>query len=106
MIVRVFGRVDGTDVIYNHTQGDTWQVQVPLDRDGEYAVEIIAEDDTGNRTYLARMLYTVTAGTICVHTLPMPEYCFSRQTDPIQIEIQPSRIRFCRVYPVCQEVVP
>ena len=106
MIVRVFGRVDGTDVIYNHTQGDTWQVQVPLDQDGEYAVEIIAEDDTGNQTYLARMLYTVTAGTICVHALPLPEYCFSRQAAQIQIEPQPVRIRFCRVYPVCQEVVP
>ena len=123
MIVRVFGRVDGVEVIYNHIQGDIWQVPVPLDQDGEYAVGIIAEDDTGNQTYLARMLYTVTAGTICVHPLPLPKYCFTRRLNQpqltvqqaywfkrlpafIQVKMQPPQIQFSRVYPVCQGVVP
>lgn len=96
MIVRVFGRVDGVEVLYDYIQGDIWQVQVPLDEDGEYAVEIIAEDDSGNQAYLARMLYTVSAGSICVHVLPLPKYLFERQRQAVQ---------FRRVYPVCKEVI-
>ena len=38
------GRVDGAEVVMEQTQGDTWSVPVPLDQDGEYVVEIIAED--------------------------------------------------------------
>ena len=32
---RVFGRVDGADVVLNKTAGDRWSVPVPFDVDGE-----------------------------------------------------------------------
>ena len=56
MVKRVFGKVDGTSVIFECKQGDIWQVPVPLDEDGEYIVEIIAEDEAGNRSYVTKLL--------------------------------------------------
>ena len=94
-VARVFGRVDGVEVILEHVQGDVWQVPVPLDRDGEYVVEMIAEDAAGNRSFMARMLYTVDAGDICIHMLPLPDYL---------LELQQCGINFDRVHPVCQGV--
>lgn len=79
MVTRVFGKVDGTAVIYDHTEGDRWEVPVPFDDDGEYIVEIIADDDAGNQTFLVRMLYTVDAGTVCICILPLTGYLFERQ---------------------------
>lgn len=94
-VARVYGRVDGVEVVLEPAQEDFWSVLVPLDQDGEYAVEIIAEDEAGNWSYLARMLYTVDAGNICIHMLPLPQYFFERQPEVYQ---------FSRVYPVCQGV--
>lgn len=94
-VMRVFGRVDGADVILDHKQGETWQVPVPLDQDGEYVVEIIAEDFAGNQSFLARMLYTVDAGNICIHMLTLPRYIFDRI---------PAAYQFRLVYPICKGV--
>lgn len=71
-VARVFGTVDGVEVIMQYVQGDVWQVPVPLDQDGEYVVEVITEDEAGNRSYLARMLFCVDSGNLCVHIIPDP----------------------------------
>lgn len=72
-IAHVFGRVDGVDVILEQ-EGDRWMVPVPLDQDGEYAVEIVAEDDAGNQSYMAKLLFCVNAAMLCVTILPEPYY--------------------------------
>ena len=51
MVKRVFGRVDGCEVELNRSEGDWWNVPVPFDTDGEYVVEILAEDEAGNQVY-------------------------------------------------------
>lgn len=94
-VARVFGRVDGVEVVMQPVEGDRWSVPVPLDQDGEYVVEIIAEDEAGNQAYLARMLYTVDTGNICIHALPLSGFLFEHQVDGYQ---------FHRIYPVCQGV--
>lgn len=96
-VSRVYGTVDGAEVDLELGQDGLWSVPVPLDQDGEYAVEIMAEDEAGNRSYLARMLYTVEAGTICIRPLPFVRFVFRREPDPY---------RFTRTYPICREVVP
>ena len=103
-VARVFGRVDGTEVEMERTQGDVWSVPVPLDMDGEYVVEVIAEDEAGNQSFLAKMLYTVDAGNICIHALPLPKYLFELLREKYQIELQLSEYLFTRVIPECQEV--
>jgi hypothetical protein len=95
VVARVFGKVDGVEVNLEYMEGDRWEVPVPLDLDGEYVVEIIAEDEAGNQAFVTRMLYTVDAGNICIHLLPPDGYLFERQP---QIYI------FDRLQPMCREV--
>lgn len=73
-VTRVFGRVDGTEVIFNRSDGDRWNIPVPLDVDGEYVVEIVAEDDAGNQSYMAKILFCVNSSMLCVTILPVPFY--------------------------------
>lgn len=123
-IARVFGRIDGKEVTLTQSQDEIWTVQVPADQDGEYAVEIMVEDEAGNQSFLARMLYTIRAGSVCVHALPltgwlferrMPDYEFSLlpkrfftmqiQEDRIQMAAKPSSWIFRQIYPnrSCEE---
>lgn len=107
-IARVFGRVDGSEIVMEQAQGEIWSVPVPLDQDGEYVVEIIAEDEAGNRTYRAKMLYTVDAGNICIHALPLPKYIFELLQAPYRIEPQLTELTgylFTRLMTKGQEVV-
>lgn len=76
MIKRVFGKVDGKEVIFDKGTGDAWSVPVPLDLDGEYIVEIIAENDAGIQSFITRQLFTVNAGEICIKQLPNSGYLF------------------------------
>lgn len=78
---RVYGTVDGIEVILQRAEGDRWSVPVPLDQDGEYAVEIIAEDEAGNRSYLARMIFLVDSGNLCVHLVP--ELYYAELLEPV-----------------------
>lgn len=73
-VVKVFGRVDGVEVVLQKAEGNRWSVPVPLDQDGEYVVEIIAEDEAGNQSYLAKMLYVVNTAMLCAHMIPIPYY--------------------------------
>lgn len=104
MVKRVFGRIDGVEVILSHVEGNRWSVPVPLDLDGEYVVEIIAEDEAGNQSFVARMIYTVEAGNICICKLPDNGYLFDRQEKSICFDRQEKIYLFNLVYPVCQGV--
>lgn len=73
-VSRVVGTVDGTEVILTHKGGDRWEVPVPFDEDGEYVVEIMAEDEAGNRAYIAKMLFVVNRALLCAHIIPFPYY--------------------------------
>ena len=74
MVKRVFGRVDGCEVELNRSEGDWWNVPVPFDTDGEYVVEILAEDEAGNQAYIAKMLFVVNTALLCAHVEPVPYY--------------------------------
>lgn len=74
MVKRVFGRVDGRDVELDMDTGNRWSVPVPFDTDGEYVIEIIAEDEAGNRSYMAKMLYVVNTALLCAHLIRLPYY--------------------------------
>ena len=78
MVKRVFGKVDGIEVNYDHSKGDWWNVPVPLDIDGEYVIEVIAEDEAGNQSFITRLLYTVKGENICVHQLPLLDTCLTK----------------------------
>lgn len=80
MVKRVFGKVDGTDVILKQN-GDRWTVPVPLDSDGEYVVEIMAEDEAGNISYVTKMLFVVNKTLIRSYVVPLSYYAVLQQPD-------------------------
>ena len=48
MVVKVSGKIDGKEVIFERAEGDRWNATVPYDLDGMYVVELTAENDAGN----------------------------------------------------------
>lgn len=64
MVRRVFGRVNGFEVSFEHQGGDWWNVTVPSNLEGEYIVDIYAEDEAGNIARKCKMLFA-----ICGHEL-------------------------------------
>lgn len=59
MVVRLEGKVQGQDVIFNRVQGDEWETTIPRSLNGVYIVELTAYDDAGNMSYTARYILTV-----------------------------------------------
>ena len=82
MIVKVSGKVDGQDVIFERSEGNQWNITVPYDLDGMYVIEVTAENDAGNVAYCTKMLLIVDPATLCVKLVPLdymvevvPEEC-------------------------------
>ena len=40
MVVKVSGKIDGKEVIFERDEGDRWNATVPYDLDGMYVVEL------------------------------------------------------------------
>lgn len=59
MVVQLYGKVQGQDVIFTRVQGDDWETVVPQSLNGVYIVELTAYDDAGNKAYTARYILTV-----------------------------------------------
>ena len=71
MIVKVSGKVDGQDVIFERSYGTSWNITVPYDLDGMYVIEVTAENDAGNVAYCTKMLLIVDPATLCVKLVPL-----------------------------------
>ena len=67
MIVKVSGKVDGQDVIFERSEGNQWNITVPYDLDGMYVIEVTAE----NVAYCTKMLLIVDPATLCVKLVPL-----------------------------------
>lgn len=59
MVVRLEGKVQGKDVIFNRVYGDEWETIIPQSLNGVYVVELTAYDDAGNMAYTARYILTI-----------------------------------------------
>lgn len=99
-VTRVFGRVDGVEVILEKSDGDRWSVPVPFDQDGEYVVEIIAEDEAGNQAYLSKMLFVVNTALLCVHVVSLP-FTAILQDPGHYADLEPERYYAELIEPVC-----
>lgn len=71
MVVKVSGKIDGKEVIFERAEGDRWNATVPYDLDGMYVVELTAENDAGNIAYCTKMLLIVDPATLCVKLVPL-----------------------------------
>lgn len=82
MITAVWGRADGHNVVFQPSQRGDWWVSVPPDlTDGQYAVEIWAENDAGEQSYWTGTLYMVDSVLVCLHLAD----------DPYMVRLLPER---------------
>lgn len=61
MVTRVYGTVEGVEVIFTPSSKDIWECIIPKTLNGEYVVELYAEDEAGNVGYFATVLFAVNA---------------------------------------------
>lgn len=70
MITKVYGHVDGVEVIFTPSlDGITWTCTVPKDKDGEYIVDLYAVNDTGVESYYATVLFAVKGVAVTIKWL-------------------------------------
>lgn len=72
MVVRLEGKVQGQNVIFNRMQGDDWETVIPPSLNGIYIVELTAYDDGGNTSYTTRCILTVDLDALCICLEPYP----------------------------------
>lgn len=72
MVIRLVGKVEGQDIIFNHVQGDDWEAVIPKNLTGIYIIELTAYDDNGNTAFTTRYILTVDLDALCVRLEPYP----------------------------------
>lgn len=65
MVAMLKGTIDGNEIIFTRTNGNIWEARVPVMESGEYIVALYAEDEAGNSTYMATILYVVDIERLC-----------------------------------------
>lgn len=59
MVTKVWGSSDGVEVIFTPSGEGLWKCMVPVAEDGQYVVDLYAEDEAGNVAYFATVLFTI-----------------------------------------------
>lgn len=99
MIVKVSGKIDGKEVIFERAEGDRWNVTVPYDLDGMYVVELTAEDNAGNIAYCTNMLLIVDPATLCAKLVPL-DYRVEVVSEQYQVTVEPDPLFVEVIYPI------
>ena len=67
---QVYGESNGQSILFSRTEGDRWETTVPFVDDGEYVVELYAEDTAGNTAYLCSMLWAISGHELVSYLVP------------------------------------
>lgn len=70
MVTRVSGRANGTEISFEQRDRDGWEATVPGNLEGEYIVELYAENDAGNRTYVCTTLFIISGHEVRGYVVP------------------------------------
>lgn len=104
MVAKIFGKINGQDLNFEHDKGDFWKLEIPFLNDGEYIIEIFAQDEAGNISYITKALYTIKAGDVHIKILPYinyifdkieTEYCFAITDNEIIVQRNKEEYCFC-----------
>ena len=69
MVTRVYGRANGAEIIFTRKEGDLWQAEVPANLEGEYIVDLWAENDAGRTSYVCKALFAISGHKLKVTVL-------------------------------------
>lgn len=70
MVTRVWGKANGTEISFVQKDRDGWEATVPANLEGEYVVELYAEDDAGNQTYACTTVFVITGHEVQGYVVP------------------------------------
>ena len=70
MVKRVYGKANNFDVILERQDlTGEWRTTIPSNLDGEYYVELHAEDEAENASFLCKSLFIVSGHTLSIKIL-------------------------------------
>ena len=82
--MKLAGKIEGQPVTFTliRQEGRTFvfSAKVPANLDGEYVVELTAEDDAGNIAFVCKYLVTIDLTNLCVHLMPLQDYILIDQS--------------------------
>ena len=88
--MKLTGKIEGQQVAFEliRQEGRTsvFTAEVPTNLDGEYVVELTAEDDAGNIAYICKYLVTIDLTNLCVHLMPLQDYVLIDQSQGYELE--------------------
>lgn len=70
MVTRAYGFANGQAITLTRDVGDFWTAEVPYNEDGEYVVELYAEDEAGNIGYMCTILFVVSGHEMQTFIVP------------------------------------
>lgn len=70
MVTRVSGRANGTEISFEQKGRDGWEAAVPGNLEGKYTVELYAQDDAGNQTYVCTTLFIISGHEVQGYVVP------------------------------------
>ncbi len=79
MVSRVWGKADGIEIMLEKGEEGRWTGLLPQSEDGEYIVELYAEDLAGNIGYYCTMLFAISGHTMRGHVVSRG-YTANKQT--------------------------
>lgn len=91
MVVRVWGTADGKEILFERASGGLFQTVIPLNEKGECAVEVYAQDDAGNVSYAATMLFMASGHEMRCYLVPrgfagkVEDLGYTAQVDPYAV---------------------
>ncbi|MGN0417193.1 PF13754 domain-containing protein [Anaerostipes faecalis] len=76
--MKLTGKIEGQPVTFELVRQEgrisVFTAEVPANLDGEYVVELTAEDDAGNIAFVCKYLVTIDLTNLCVHLMPLQDY--------------------------------
>lgn len=76
--MKLTGKIEGQPVAFElvrqEGRASVFTAEVPANLDGEYVVELTAEDDAGNIAFICKYLVTIDLTNLCVHLMPLQDY--------------------------------
>lgn len=92
MIARVWGKADAHELEFREGKGGRWHVKVPPDlSDGQYAVELYAQDITGRSAMWTGVLYM--SDGVCHIALRQGRYTAWLVPERAEAVLQTARVR-------------
>lgn len=79
MVSKVYARAPDLELVFYHVDvdGDRWETSCPRDLKGQYYLDLYAEDQAGNVTFMATALFEVDPFSLCSRiTLLEDDQCF------------------------------